>query len=176
MLQRWFGNRASQSLGITLVLLAVIAAVSFLTTRWQLAEARRVEHTYDVREMLTAMLTDLVDAESGGRGFLLTGHAAYLKPYEDARKALSAHLADLRRLTRDNPRQQRRLDTLEPVARAKVAFMERLVAVRGANGEAAARALANGKLTDDACLLLVRRNGGPAENGILVNDKGETKQ
>jgi len=39
-----------------------------------------------------------------------------------------------------------------------------------------ARAFANGKLTDDACLLLVRRNGGPAENGVLPNDEGEKKQ
>ncbi len=131
-MKRWFGNRASQSLGVTLALLAVIALVSFLTTRRLLDEAKSVEHTHDVRETLAAVLTDLVDAETGGRGFLLTGEAGYLTPYENARKTLPTHLSELRRLTRDNSRQQKRLDRLEPVARAKMTWMERIVAERRA--------------------------------------------
>jgi len=121
MFKRWFGNRAAQSLGVTLVLLAVIAVVSFLTTRRLLFEAGRVKQTYDVRARLTAVLSDLKDAETGQRGYLLTGESRYLAPYERARKQLPNSLAALRARTRDSIRQQARLDDLEPVVSARMA-------------------------------------------------------
>ena len=50
------------------------------------------------------------DAESGERGFLLTGDESYLAPYNSAIAALPRGLKELKDLTSDNPRQQARCD------------------------------------------------------------------
>jgi CHASE3 domain sensor protein len=171
-MKRWLGNRASLSLGVTFALLAVIAVVSFLTTRRLLEEAKSVEHTYDVRETLAAVLTDLTDAETGQRGYLLTGDPAYLKPYLDARKVLDRDLKNLRDLTADNPRQQARLDFLEPVVRARIAALERNIALRRAGDTAAAIALVHdgrGKRLMDQARTLVAE--AEAEEQRLLDER-----
>jgi methyl-accepting chemotaxis protein len=65
------------------------------------------------------VLSDVKDAETGQRGFLLTGDEHYLEPYQSGITAVFQKLTDLRDLTKDNPNQQRRLDTLEPLIQAK---------------------------------------------------------
>jgi CHASE3 domain sensor protein len=132
-MKRWLSNRASQSLGVTLVLLAIVALVSFLTTRRLLHEASRVEETYNVRERLAAVLSDLKDAETGQRGYLLTGESRYLAPYERARRHLGNNLADLRERMRGSASQQARLDDLEPIVRARMAALEPAIALQRAD-------------------------------------------
>ena len=44
-----------------------------------------VTHTYMVLERLAALLSVLKDAETGQRGFVITGDEAYLEPYVKAR-------------------------------------------------------------------------------------------
>jgi methyl-accepting chemotaxis protein len=72
----------------------------------------------------------LKDAETGQRGFLLTGEAPYLQPYEEARQNLATTLARLRELTRDNADQQQRLNALEPKVRDKLKELQKTVELR----------------------------------------------
>jgi signal transduction histidine kinase len=78
------------------------------------ADASRalVQHTRDVIDRAHATLSTLQDAETGQRGYLITGESRYLEPYERALVSLRIHTDTLRRLTRDNASQQRRLDSL----------------------------------------------------------------
>jgi len=89
-----------------------------------------VSHTESVRAELNRLLVSLDDAETGQRGYLLTGDAAYLRPYTTARARIGAELANLAALTRDNPTQRRNLGRLIPLTRAKLAELEQTVALR----------------------------------------------
>ena len=88
----------------------LIGAVAFAvrTERSTDASLRLLQHTYQVKENLNAVFDDLVDAETGMRGYLLTGQDAFLAPYTEGSGRLGDDLDRLRFLIRDNAAQVRR--------------------------------------------------------------------
>src|SRR6476469_5204514 len=76
-------------------------------------EARdSVAETHRVIETAQETLQDLINAETGQRGFLLTNDDRYLAPYRAALLALRSDTSILRRLTGSDPQQREKLDTL----------------------------------------------------------------
>ena len=96
------------------LILTAIASFGFIwLQRSTVAEtARWSEHTYEVLQATNAAMAAMVDQETGFRGFLITGNQGNLGPYHAGRKAFAEQLATVRRLTADNPAQQRRLDDI----------------------------------------------------------------
>ena len=95
-------------------------------------------HTRVVIQQLGELLSSLKDAETGQRGFIITGDPDYLAPYQESLETFPARLAELRRLTADNPEEEQRLAALIPLAAAKFADMKALIALREAKGLQAA--------------------------------------
>jgi signal transduction histidine kinase len=89
-----------------------------------------VTNSYRVIEQLQLLLTRLVDAETGQRGYLLTSRESYLQPFVRAKSDVQRHLAELRTLTSDSRGQQARLDSLSMVVGAKFDEMEETIASR----------------------------------------------
>jgi PAS domain S-box-containing protein len=84
------------------------------------------------------LISNLKDAESGQRGYLLTGDPAYLAPYRAVRDGVMAQLADLRRSTTSS-RGTATLDLVEPLIIAKMAELAQLIELRGADDQNAVR-------------------------------------
>src|SRR5437879_4889238 len=61
------------------------------------------KHTYEVLRNLDETVARLVDAETGQRGYFLTGDEAYLDPYRAAIKDIDQTIGNLKSLTSDNP-------------------------------------------------------------------------
>jgi len=106
---------------------------------WRMAqqasnEADWVAHTHEVSTVLEATLRHLVDVETGGRGFALTGHASFLEPYETGKSAIGQDLHRLRLLVADNTVQTQRLDILEAEANARIAASTDIVTSRQNTG------------------------------------------
>jgi len=80
----------------------------------------------------------LVDAETGQRGYLLTGDEAYLEPYREAIKNLDQVMGQLKVLTAANPNQQEHLQALEPLIENKLAELQMTIDLRKKEGLAAA--------------------------------------
>ena len=97
------------------------------------------KHTYLVILELDNLLSSVRDAESGQRGFVITGNRKYLAPYDDALVAINSHLATLRNLIRNNPEQQRRLADLLPVIETKLALLDANIRTRSTSGFQSAR-------------------------------------
>jgi methyl-accepting chemotaxis protein WspA len=118
--------------GFALALVAVVAiGVSSYRSMAKLTEtAEWVEHSHKVVEALNGVLSDLKDAETGQRGFLLTGDEHYLEPYTVATSAVHQKVADVRGLTPDNPNQQRRIDALEAFIAGKFAELKETIDLR----------------------------------------------
>ena len=89
-----------------------------------------VERTQQVLLALDDVLGTLQDAETGQRGFLITGRDRYLQPYERATVQAIARIAALRALTADNPEQQELIARLETHTKAKLSELAQTVAVR----------------------------------------------
>jgi len=95
-------------------------------------------HTYEVLSNIKALLAGLVDAETGQRGYLLTGEEPYLDPYRTAIKTINQRIGTLRSLTSDNPNQQRRIQGLEPLVAEKLAELQVTVDLRKKEGPVSA--------------------------------------
>ena len=59
---------------------------------------------------------DMVDQETGQRGFIITGQENFLEPYDAGKAALDVHIAELRSLLADDPANTQRLDQVESLA------------------------------------------------------------
>ena len=103
-------------------------------------------------------LSALQDAETGERGFLITGDPAYLAPYESGRKAALASVQELSRLTVGDAEQQARLGALREAAEAKLAELAKTVALARTGDVAGAEAAVKGgsgkKYMDEARALI----------------------
>jgi methyl-accepting chemotaxis protein len=101
--------------GFGVVLLIILILV--LSTWRGFAEVdstvKRNIHTYDVLNESASLLTSLINIETGMRGFAITGGEQFLAPLNEGERSYQQHLAQLRRLTADNPKQQQRLSQLQ---------------------------------------------------------------
>jgi len=98
------------------VVAAIAVALMFARSR----EADKlVDHTFEVQSTAQTLLSQVQAAENGQRGFLITGDDDYLKRFDGALARVPELLASLRQQTADNPRQQARLDRLEPLVKAR---------------------------------------------------------
>jgi CheY-like chemotaxis protein/signal transduction histidine kinase/CHASE3 domain sensor protein len=115
--------------------LAVLALVIITFYRHSSLEgsresAERVTHTMEVIGQVQGLLSDIIDAETGQRGFLLTGDETYLEPYSAATDGLDAQFVSARELTAEDPEQQRRLDALRGLMGQKLAEIDQTIALR----------------------------------------------
>ncbi|HEX6966666.1 MAG TPA: CHASE3 domain-containing protein [Gemmatimonadaceae bacterium] len=138
---------------IAAVLVLIVGAVSLWTTQRTAVAASAVDHSQIVLDTLDHVLSRLRDAESGQRGYLLTGDTSYLAPYHDAEAVIRQDLAAIQRLTAGDRAQQRQLPLLQRVVSEKLDEMERTIALRSDGNTADALALVRtneGKRTMDA--------------------------
>jgi signal transduction histidine kinase len=84
-------------------------------------------HSLEVRQAEAELFSVVQDAETGQRGYLLTGDVSYLAPYSDAQTRLPALQSRLRTAVQDNPAQQTRVAQLNPVIDAKMRELARTV-------------------------------------------------
>ncbi|HEV3261616.1 MAG TPA: CHASE3 domain-containing protein, partial [Gemmataceae bacterium] len=125
------GKRIATGFGVALAALVVIGFVAYRSTVNSIDTSQWVTHTYQVREKLEVLLSLMADAETGHRGYLLTGQRSYLKPYQDAVRAVDPTVAEIRALTADNPNQQRRLDLLQPVVAERLDQIKETIDLHG---------------------------------------------
>ncbi|RYD68569.1 MAG: histidine kinase, partial [Sphingomonadales bacterium] len=104
-------------------------------------DSAKVVHTHEVITSLGNLLSAVQDAETGQRGFLLTGNERYLQPYEDALARTGAGLDAIGTLTHDNEVQQANLRSLRPHVDAKLTELRETIALRRSQGADAAQAL-----------------------------------
>ncbi len=136
-------TRAFFNFGYVLVLAALVAngVVTTLNLRTIDESDRWIGHTREVLIELERALSTLKDAETGQRGYLLTGEAHYLEPFQDASARMDGILDRLAALTSDNPSQQGRIAELKRLKAAKMEELRQTVALRGEAGLEAALAV-----------------------------------
>jgi methyl-accepting chemotaxis protein len=147
------GTKIGMGYGLALMILIIIGVVSYRSTAGLIETANLVEHTHRVLRGLEDLLSVMKDAETGQRGFIITGEESYLEPYQSAIRLIDQKVKEIRALTADNAQQQRRLDTLEPLIEKRLAILtERIDLRRGKGFEVAAEAVRSGQgkqLMDD---------------------------
>ena len=108
----------------------VAACASYGYHRLLLGQRDWIEHTYQVISVLENTLQRITDAETGQRGYLLTGDRSYLAPYRQALTELNALPERLRVLVKDSPAQLQRVKALGEALSTKEAELSLTVAMR----------------------------------------------
>ena len=128
-----------------------IPAVFAYRAERQLADSFKwVTHTLAVQSAIQHLLGSIVDAETGQRGYLLTGRDSYLEPYESARASIPGQISALHALTAESPTQQERLKKLDPLVADKLAIVAEKIALQRRGEHDAALAILNSDRGKDA--------------------------
>ncbi len=129
--------------------LGMLLTISLLGA-WTLRQINQsdlwVDHTHEVIRYNQQLLSDVKDAESAERGYIITGDEAYRIPYESSVQDIPRSLAKLQELTGDNAAQQERLKNLQPLISRRFAVLENALRQRKEYGlEAAQRIVLAGQ-------------------------------
>jgi len=89
-----------------------------------------VAHTWQVINQVERIMSLAKDAETGSRGYLLTGDDSYLQPYTDARRDIGPALDNYATLAVDNPSQQRRLTEMRAVVEQRLDLLQQGIDLR----------------------------------------------
>ncbi len=127
-------------LALAIVLMLALNLSVFVLIQRTVAFNDTVEEAQQVRLVSREVLTRLVDAETGQRGFMLTGRPEYLSIHNEAIQQLPDLIADLKGLTVGDPDLGPRVERLEELSDQRQTLMERTISLArtGRFGEAVA--------------------------------------
>lgn len=168
----------SAAFGVSLAILGFGAFLSYRSTAMLVRSEQARQQNHSVLEATQALLAELDDAETGQRGYLITGEPAYLSPYNFALGALKNTMHEIRQLTAGDPEQQLRVKDIEPLVAAKLAELKQTTDLRRTQGYDAARAVVltnvGKKSMDDLRRIITDMNA--AEQSTLNRNQQETEK
>jgi len=158
-------NRAFEKrfpFGIAVVVIIIVAntALSYHNTVRLYAAADGLARSERVQSALEQVLTSAAEAETGQRGYLITGNERYLAPFTAAEHRIDSEVSRLAQLTRDNAEQEAEVPRLQRFIVQKLDELRLIIAVRKENGSDAANALVltdRGRLAMDSLHAVVSR-------------------
>jgi len=146
MFQDWtFGRKVGAGFAVAGLALLVVGTLAYRAANDLVEDQTWVAHTHEVRQDANALLAYMVDAESGERGYVITGREDFLESYRLSLPAIEKTFLQLRTKTADNPNQQRRLEAVRPLIDQKLERLRQIVEERRTSFEAAAAIVAGGQ-------------------------------
>lgn len=119
---------------LAVLLLIINGVISYRSVRTLVANNDLVTHTQEVLEDLQTLRTRIVQVESDGRGFLITGDAAFLESFRTGFVQLPVLVDQLKRKTADNESHQRKFPRLEEAMRLRLEVLADAVEARRVSG------------------------------------------
>ncbi len=136
---------ASRMLGIGYAIAIAALVINAFFTFWNLNSIRTTWDALnggrDFVRGIDEVLSSLKDAETGQRGFLLTGDESYLEPYERSHGAIGGLIDRLRSRADETGSQRAQLETVADASSDKLAELAQSIAVRRERGLDAALAI-----------------------------------
>jgi len=134
---------AGMSFGFLAVILFFVVSgfVSYRNIQILDEDSQLVVRTHEVITALDDLMSLMKDAETGQRGFVLTGNEKYLEPYNMAVAKLDSRLSDLSELTDGNSAQKARIPEMKVRIHAKMDELAETIRLRRAKGFEAALAI-----------------------------------
>lgn len=111
---------------ITVAVLTLFGVAIFYLTKLKALEeySKRVDHSYRIILQITKLEKNLLDAETGQRGFIITQDSTFLKPYSQSYNNINDIFLELDTLTKVNQNQQSHLDTLKALIQTTTVLLK----------------------------------------------------
>ena len=134
----WLPPRAMLAFAVAVMSVLMIAVMSYTALQARTDSREAIARTMVTLENLQRAISAVKDAETGQRGFLLTGEEPYLAPHSQAVAQIPGEIEGLRRLMEGNEAQARRVDRLAKLVDQKLQELDRTIALRRDKGIEAA--------------------------------------
>jgi CheY-like chemotaxis protein/CHASE3 domain sensor protein len=160
------------------VILLSIAFISFNNSEKFKETNQWVNHTHEVLYEFQQILIYCINAETGERGYIITGNERYLEPYNNANTLITEHLAKVKELTKDNQRQQKNVQDIHQLASRLTERLSANIEIRKTAGFEKAQ-LIEGTDSSKSILDNIRkeiRDARAIEEGLLVQRKEESEE
>jgi len=113
-----------------LLIIGIVGFQSYMEIQRMAETNRWVIHTHEVLEKLEHVLSVLKDAETGQRGFVLTGEDRYLEPYNAGAGEIQKDIEAVASLTQDNSEQQQSIEQLRTLTHEKLDELQETIKLR----------------------------------------------
>jgi len=97
---------------IAVFILLFLSSIAYKHNRDLNESSKLLMHTYEINLQLERLMSAVKDAETGQRGYIITRNARFLTPYIYSREKVNTSFITLKKLTADNPVQQKNLQKL----------------------------------------------------------------
>lgn len=158
-------------LGASLVIVGLIAILSYRSGEAARVAEQERKSAEGIVRVSALLLSTLKDAETGQRGFLLTGREDYLAPYNQAVAAMPGILDRFRTATASQPDLARQVQNIERLAGQKLAVLKATIELCRANQPAAALAMVDTN-RGETYMAEIRASGGEVEQTALARLEG----
>ena len=115
---------------VSTILLITVLAIFYANSQKEIASSKKLLHTQEVISKTNDILVDVLNIETGFRGYLLTANNVYLEPYNQSKIKVNANLDTLRMLTEGNPNQQENIFLLKKKVAERLDFTEKYLAAK----------------------------------------------
>jgi signal transduction histidine kinase/CheY-like chemotaxis protein/CHASE3 domain sensor protein len=149
-------NNLRIGLGLSLLILFVTSLASYLSIRNLIQSGKMVAHSNEVIAKLDETISVLKDAETGQRGYLLTGELEFLEPYNGAQQHVLSLLDDIETETKDNPIQQLSIRKLRAIVQQRLDVIKHTIEVKTRGGNVGIAELMDGKSYMNAARDLIK--------------------
>ena len=112
------------------IALVSVLVVFYFNVQKVKSTSESVEHTQEVLRKSDNVLLDVLNIETGARAYVLTGNDFFLIPFYDAVVKINTDITDLTILTKDNPGQQVRIDSLRKAGEEGLIFIKQSIDIR----------------------------------------------
>lgn len=141
--------------GISLLILLVSTIASFVSIKNLLKSSDLVAHTTDMVRTLEETLSKMKDAETGQRGYLLTGQPEFLDPYNGSLEEINDLLEKAKDLSADNKEQMQNVILLSNHIHKRFSKLQDLIDQRKVNARLEIEDLKQGKVFMDSVRAMV---------------------
>jgi signal transduction histidine kinase/CHASE3 domain sensor protein/ActR/RegA family two-component response regulator len=131
-------RKVQAGFAVSLACLGLIGAASWIALNQLRDDSASVIRSHVVIDHLEALMVAATEAQTGLRGFVITGDDSYLEPFHRAEESAPAELRELRRLTADNPLQQQRIEAVAALIAQRLAASRTIIDLRRSQGVDAA--------------------------------------
>jgi PAS domain S-box-containing protein len=121
-------------LTVAFLMVAAIAYLSYSSGRSHDLAAVQSKTFRQIQDTTNELLSLVKDAETGQRGFIITGRESYLEPYNKATAAVPGLFQKFEETSRDQPDQRERVKALRPVVEEKLRELAQTVLLRRTQG------------------------------------------
>ncbi|MDO7744114.1 MAG: CHASE3 domain-containing protein, partial [Pedobacter sp.] len=167
-MQKTLKNNLRIGLGLSLIILFISSLASYMSIQNLIKSSGMVSHSNLVMSNLDGIISTLKDAETGQRGYLLTGEDLFLQPYAGAKDEAIRLLNNVEQETKDNPVQQSSVKKLRTIIQDRLSVLDRTIQIKKAGGSVSVGDLLTGKEYMDNARTVIKTMQTD-ENNLLIS-------